>query len=466
MTRMAWLLAGLAAGLGALLTGTVVRAETEPPATDEHLKMQDADQVYVVLHFESNDEAKAKALTDSLQVRLRREAKPYMGEAYIASWIEIENRLGRDEVELARGLPDSMPEIALRLGLERYQELRLLYGVLKLQADAARAQINLYSVRNGETRTLWTREFAATGERWAVLISKEVIKHLLTVQVGEKYLKDQEIIKPTIEWGANIIRNSDFEEGGAFPKDWDKPDGLCTFWVKQSPIGTGRCLMYNTNVLQDQAWEWWKELAKGADPRKAPAPIRTKPPHYDSVGGIEGCKMDSAYYEIQPGPFVVSAVIAGPSGGDVRVFVKGYDLLPENRDTKLVRWQAYEWRDPSLPDKTLAEMSKPQMREVWRTYLHAFVNPTPKFFSQEFTVPEKLPGLIRSKLKTGTGEDEVFYPKVRWLKIRLYAMWPVGEYYFDNVTLRPGKILDEKPEKNQQTQPDRRHPPQDSQPKQ
>ena len=60
--------------------------------------------------------------------------------------------------------------------------------------------------------------------------------------------------------------------------------------------------------------------------------------------------------------------------------------------------------------------------KAWRTY------------RQEFSIPKQLP-VVRKKLPTG--KVELYHPTIKWIRVMLYGYWVVGNYYFDDVSIKP-----------------------------
>src|SRR6516165_3157434 len=67
----------------------------------------------------------------------------------------------------------------------------------------------------------------------------------------------------------NLIPNGNFEDGEITPDAWQSIDNLSAFWVQDEDPAHGKVLKFNTDILQTQAYEWWKEIASGASPKDA-----------------------------------------------------------------------------------------------------------------------------------------------------------------------------------------------------
>src|SRR3954451_8793591 len=72
---------------------------------------------------------------------------------------------------------------------------------------------------------------------------------------------DAKKFDPKID-GNNLIPNGDFEEGDETPAHWQTVDGLTTFYVKDPDPKRGKCIKFDTDVLQSQGYEWWAHFAR------------------------------------------------------------------------------------------------------------------------------------------------------------------------------------------------------------
>src|SRR5262245_14307433 len=103
--------------------------------------------------------------------------------------------------------------------------------------------------------------------------------------------------KPKIKPGAkNLVPNGDFEGGTDTPTGWQKIDGLTTFWVNDPDGKRGKVIKFDTDVLQEQGYEWWVKIADGAKAKDAPKKKPTTPPKYDTLAGLDGVWYWSDYF--------------------------------------------------------------------------------------------------------------------------------------------------------------------------
>jgi len=192
----------------------------------------------------------------------------------------------------------------------------------------------------------------------------------------------------------NLVPNGSFEEGAkGIPKGWSRPDDLTTFWVK-APERNGKCLKVDTDVYREEYLARRKEMEKDPVPPAKPK-TPTKGKKYDTVAGVEGVPYYSAWIPVESGrSYRLEVDFRAESGRKApKVFIKGY-LLDPRRPKPYRRRVAYK--------KYLTCKGS----EEWKTFRTVF-NPTAR------------------------------NPEVRWIRVMLFAYWPPGVYYFDNVKVVP-----------------------------
>lgn len=189
----------------------------------------------------------------------------------------------------------------------------------------------------------------------------------------------------TLSAGTNLLPNGNFDAGTGQAEFWEKPDGLTSFWVDEP--GRGRVLKLDSRIDRLQALAWMANLKQHPN-AVPPAPIIPKEP-LKAIGGTEGVMLDSTMIEVKLGQDYKLSV---DYRGKYRPFVwiKGFMVHPRRK----VDVDAYQTRlEPDQPSEN-----------EWRTFSIGF-NPTARM------------------------------PKVSRMKVRVYAYWPVGEYYFDNIRI-------------------------------
>lgn len=183
--------------------------------------------------------------------------------------------------------------------------------------------------------------------------------------------------------GTNLLPNGNFDAGTVGATGWEQPDGLTSFWVDEP--GRGRVLKLDSRIDRKQALAWMEQRKKQPD-AKPPVPIIPKEP-LQAIGGTEGVMLDSSFIPVKPGQNYKLTV---DYRGKHRPFVwiKGFMFHPLRKtDT-----DGYQTRlEPDQPSEN-----------EWRTFSIGF-NPTAR------------------------------NPRVNKMKVRVYAYWPIGEYYFDNI---------------------------------
>jgi len=389
--------------LAAVVIASLHPATAEEPAT------------LAVFDFASQEPADGRNLADALRLKIRRRFERAGQDRQVLSYLELCDQWRQPPVVPAELDTKQVALIVRRLGCDSAIWGRIQRRELTVQSHVHFLQL---ADRHGGGRS-WSRRFVAKGQRWKSRLARQIADEI----VADKH-KPATASAPatagTAVVGRNILPNGDFERGGAHPVGWDRLDGLCTFWVRR-PGGKGRCIKLNTDVLQRQAWQWWTKWRAGAPPQQAPEPLPTKPPYYDTVAGVEGVHYYSDYLPIKPGRrYRLACWQKAAVGSNSKIFVKGYALLPT------------------------AKSDKPVRREVWRTYLKCN-NTTGDWqeFALTFTVRKDFKPVVKY---APDGKRRSYPVRLRWVRVILYAYWPPGQYYFDDVKLEElvqGRSADE-----------------------
>ena len=192
----------------------------------------------------------------------------------------------------------------------------------------------------------------------------------------------------------NLLPNGSFEKGKRGLEGWQRPDGLTTFWVSRPDGPKGqKCLMIDTDVYETEVKQWQEALKENPNarpPRKTP----TSGPKYDTIGGTYGVPFWSQPIPVRKGAaYRISAEMKGASAGDVfpKVFVKGFTDI-KGRERKV-----YEFY-----------LACRNSTGRWQTY-------TSKPFHPSRTIGRA--------------------PSADRMKVMVYAYWPPGAYYFDNIRI-------------------------------
>lgn len=181
----------------------------------------------------------------------------------------------------------------------------------------------------------------------------------------------------------NLIENGSFDKGEKTPDNWERANGLTTFYVNEE--GHGRVAKLDSRIDRMQVLAWLKTFKE--NPNAVPPAPEFPKDKYACIGGNEGVSLDCGLIDVKPGQNYKLTVDFRGDGSPI-VFIKGFLFHPVRKDYA----DAYQTRlTPDNPDP-----------KNWKTYSIGF-NPTAKM------------------------------PKVVKMKVRLYAYWPAGIYYFDNV---------------------------------
>ena len=199
--------------------------------------------------------------------------------------------------------------------------------------------------------------------------------------------------------GPELVKNGGFEAGAKSPDSWQRLDGLTTFWSNEGQAG--KCLKLNTDIYHDQWVEWQKKFKAGAKAEDAPKPIATSGAKYDTVAGIYGVAYDSQPIPVEPGKaYKVSLSYKGTSDNFFfpKLFIRGWATV------------------------------KGDKRVVYDAYLALRCAKEGKDWEAAARICE---------IPTDTQE------KIEYVVLKIYAYWPPGTFYFDNVSMKeaalPGK---------------------------
>jgi len=221
--------------------------------------------------------------------------------------------------------------------------------------------------------------------------------------------------------GPNLVRNGDFEKGkGGQPAWWSKVDGLTTFWERGGK--SGRCVRFDTSVQQKD------KRAFQRDPQNFKG--RSKGGKYSTVGAHEGVWLWSWPIEVKPTDryFIIEADVKGPAKSTMlfypQVLIRGYQKFDLKRHGETSSYfQVPHEGGPAYSEQFGKKQRPAREGDYLMVYRHSLVCRLPaanRWF--HFKMGFKIPTIKK------------YRPDV--LLLKLYAMWPLGNYWFDNVTLR------------------------------
>ena len=185
----------------------------------------------------------------------------------------------------------------------------------------------------------------------------------------------------------SLVRNGSLEEADpatpATPAYWDKVDGLGVQWTSAPEPAHGKAIRMDTSIPEKAMVESWKKAGLN-DKWDIPNPAG------NAVAETYGLSHYSDPIPVQKGqPYKITFDYKGPSAG-AKVWVRGWGQF---EGEKRRRWE------------TTIECRVANPKE-WTT------------ISQEF-----FPTKSR--------------PEVTEMRVMLYAFYPPGQYWFDNVRIEP-----------------------------
>jgi len=227
---------------------------------------------------------------------------------------------------------------------------------------------------------------------------------------------------PAVALAENLVVNGDLEAGtAAGGKGWSKADGITSFWGRTGG-NPGGCLRFVTDVQQS---------AKRTHLAGKPTPAKPGTGgQYSTVGAHEGVWAFCSPISVEPDDryFIIEAEVKGPARSTrifyPQVFVRGYQRYSAKRHGETSGY----FHTPHERGKAFSEVFGKAQRpavagDLIMVYRHALVCrlAEPGKWSH-FRMGIRLPSPAR------------YRPDV--LLLKPYAMWPLGEYRFDNIVLR------------------------------
>ncbi len=266
---------------------------------------------------------------------------------------------------------------------------------------------------------------AAAGQPAAAAALWVKAEALLATTLDEVAAKGAPVPTPTAQFPrpatGNLIVNGDLEKGAAGQAPgWSRMDGLTAFW--DSKGNPGHCVRFDTNVQQAD------KKQKQADPEAFKG--KTQGGQYSTVGAHEGVWAFPAPVAVLPTDqfFLIEADCMGPEKSSAlmypQVFIRGFRLFDPKKDEGTFSWfQTPHEGGPDFSEQFGKAQRRAQPGDYLMVWRHALVcrNSDANIW-EHFRMGLKLP------------DDPRFRPDVILLKV--YAMWPLGEYRFDNVSLR------------------------------
>jgi len=359
-----------------LLAATAGFAHAEAPPKPEEI-------VVVIFPFASPDGGKAgRAFAERLRLRARR-----------LNLVVVE-RLSLNEAMAGRSMPglDTPPAEMATILTERLGARIGLWG--EVRRDGAGLTMTFRGLNlNLSKDKLTIRDTRRAAEpQFVNPIQDKVLLELTGRRKKPVPTATPEADAKVPTRGPELVTNGGFETGTKTPDGWQRIDGLTTFWADGG--ASGKCLKINTDVYHDEWVAWQKKYKAGAAADQAPTPTPTKGPKYDTVAGIYGVAFDSAPIPVTPGKaYKVSIAYKGKSTDFFfpKLFIRGW---ADVRGEKRVVYDAYlALRCATAGDR-------------WESNVRICEIPTD----------------VQSKIE--------------YVILKIYAYWPPGTFYFDNVSMK------------------------------
>jgi hypothetical protein len=367
----------------------------------------------MILDFASDDGESGKAVAQNVRMRLARN-KDYFVLDRISTQ-DLCGPLGADAD------PNAVLGLLARAGCDV-----AFWGTVRKNGGSVSADVRSANANAPEAAGAWRKQFLDTTEQARGLIAVGIVEALTghPEWVPPQYGDEPE---PALkDFGKPLNVGGDFEQGG---KGWQGPDNVASF-LEPGPAGRGTVLRIRTDLLRDPWLEYYRNIRLGlADPNHPPS-IPRDTSENNSVASLEGVHFNSDWLPAEPGRRYWMTADVKKVGGTPKIFVKGFidwsaqaDGLPELSlvERKLTP-QAFAAMEPEQRKKIIAEDAAAHgdryRRESYRWYLNC--NEGGKDWAHYAAPFPPRGGLPKN---------------VQWLQIQVYAYWPPGTYYFDNVNL-------------------------------
>ncbi|HUX02384.1 MAG: hypothetical protein WBD63_06400 [Phycisphaerae bacterium] len=351
--------------------------------------------VIAVFPFTSPDDSQAGGrFSDSLRLRAKR-----LGLVVVDPLSLAEAMSGAEMPGPETAVPQAAELVRERLGANL-----ALWGEVHPHGEGLRVEVRGLDLRSGTVEAL-AESFSVARPQDSGAVQDAILERLtgLAKRPVPEATPEADARVPTV--GPNLVANGDFEAGNISPDAWQRMDGLTTFWVAgESPAG--KCLKMNTDVYHDQWVEWQKQVKAGAPAEDAPAKTPTSGAKYDTVAGTYGVAYFSDPIPVTPEKsYKVEVDYRGGSvlGGGIeffpKLFIRGYGEVAGEKRTVYDAYLALRCRTDGTQ---------------WEHGIRIVTIPTDTQAPVEF------------------------------VRVMLYAYWPPGLYWFDNVSMKevsPGATI-------------------------
>jgi len=213
--------------------------------------------------------------------------------------------------------------------------------------------------------------------------------------------------------------NGNFEEAVLdaipYPKGWAHPDGYCISWISDSMAPEhGKVIVLDTDHAEPEARRRQAQVREAlakSTPLPAP-PDAARGAFYGAIAGTYGVSFYSEKFKCKPKQaYKVSFDYRGASGG-AKVWVRGWGIFAGEE------------------------------RRRYETIVNCYVKGTGwAHFEQAFHPTRRLGPKDKHTDSVEDKDKNATYTDIAFLRVMLYAYWPPGQYWFDN--LKVEEISDE-----------------------
>lgn len=381
-----------------------------------------------------------KKLADSIRLRLRRHER-----------FKVIDRFTTAEIAPPKPISlDTPVKRIIALLKDKYAAHIAILGTVERNGSVVRAEVRCIDISKSAGKpVIWTKVFSDNTERARGVIARKIVE---AVRGKPEWRPPEYGEEPEPKnFGKPLNINGGFDAGKT---GWELgPDNVATFLIDDPRDGRkGKVLMINTDIERDAWLKYRRDIMLGkADPNHPPK-IGTIANKYATVAGLEGVHYRSEW--IKASPHRRYWLVADMKGRSIsgtavsffpKIFIKGFADFSAIAD--------------GLSEKSLAEIGLTPDEfanlsdEKRKALIKADVKKHPERYRRE---------VYRWYLACRNEENEwkhyaaPFPPRgglpenVQWLRIEIYAYWPPGKYYFDNVHLyydprSPTTLPEEKP---------------------
>ncbi len=317
--------------------------------------------------------------------------------------------------------------------------VRTWHAAAKLLAETDRAV--LAAQRNAEfERAVTAADEAMATERWAdaavgyanALLTPGYEEHaevkrkqrlaLRRRQEGSDKSGQLDRYRAAPKTTGNLVPNGGFEQGkDGRPLHWTAPDHLTIFWENVGAKGKG--LRLDTDVYRKE----WEEHMKNPVPGKKKT--ITSGAKYNTVGGTVGVAVYSYGIPVEEDAWYRIEYDLKCNSGEPFIFLKGYWRCDAEDSPMFGKDIIFFKPDPQGPRFSLTEWGgvgqerhQPRDGDYMMSFKRRFVAKLPPNAKGKW---HRYRGVVHLERKH----------HVEMVLLEMYAFWPPGEYFFDNVSM-------------------------------